>query len=297
MNTHKNRHSSKSTKISRIVVPVDFSGHSSNALRQAIILAKAFSAQIDLLHIITPIYLSANSALVPVGDVFYDRLLKEAKNSLEKIANDIRAKEKIVIHVKTSLGSVADTILSYTKKIKANLIVMGTHGTSGVKEFFVGSNAFRVVNHASCPVFTVQKRTTKKGYKTIVIPIRAELNSRDKVNLVATLAKTFGSKIIVAGYTGGNNKAEKEKVKHYVSQVVAFLKNEGIEHESAFLTNPNFTQAILEHAKTHKADLVSIMTKHDFSLAQIINGTYAQQFVNHSRIPVLSVPDSLKFEF
>ncbi|WP_396127461.1 universal stress protein [Aurantibacillus circumpalustris] len=174
---------------------------------------------------------------------------------------------------------------------------MGTHGTSGVTEFFVGSTAFRVVNHASCPVLTVQKRSTKKSYKTIIVPIRAELNSRNKVNLVAKIAKTFSSKIIVTGYTSGNNKTEKEKVKQYVSQVIAFLKNEGIEYESVFLSNSNFTKAILDHAKEQKADLLAIMTKHDFSLAQIINGTYAQQFVNHSKIPVLSVPDTLKFEF
>ena len=297
MITQKKHTSSKSTKISGILVPIDFSLHSSNALRQAILMAKQFSAQIDLLHAITPIYLSANSALVPVGDVFYNRLLKEARITLEKIAEAINAKEKIVINVKASLGPVAETIINYSKKIKANLIIMGTHGTAGVTEFFVGSNAFRVVNHAPCPVLTVQKRSTKKSYKTIVVPIRAELNSRNKVNLVAKIAKSFGSKIIVTGYTKGSNKTEKEKVKQYVSQVVAFLKNENIEYESIFLSNPNFTKALLDHAKKYKADLLAIMTKHDFSVGQILNGTYAQQFVNHSKIPVLSVPDTLKFEF
>ena len=297
MITQKNRSTPKSTKISRILVPVDFSLHSSNALRQAILMAKEFSAQIDLLHAVAPIYLSANSALVPVGDVFYNRLLREAKTTLQNIADDISAKEKIILNVKTSLGPVAETIISYSKKIKASLIIMGTHGTSGVTEFFVGSNAFRVVNHSPCPVITVQKRITKKSYKIIVLPIRAELNSRNKVNLVAKLAKAFASKIIVTGYTSGNNKTEKEKVKRYVSQVVAFLKNEDIAYESVFFNDSNFTKAVLDHAKKYRADLLAIMTKHDFSVAQIINGTYAQQFVNHSKIPVLSVPDSLKFEF
>jgi nucleotide-binding universal stress UspA family protein len=53
---------------------------------------------------------------------------------------------------------------------------------------------------------------------------------------------------------------------------------------------------MIDHAKEQKADLFVIMTKHDFSLKQILNGTYAQQFVNHSKIPVLSVPDTVKFD-
>lgn len=297
MITRKNRSQSKSSKISRIIVPIDFSEYSSNALRQAIIMAKAFNAEIDLIHAVAPIYLSANSSLVPVGDVFYNRLLKEAELNMHKIANEINLKEKVVIHVKTHLGPVSDSIITHAKKIKANLIIMGTHGTSGVKEFFVGSNAYRVVNHAPCPVLTVQKRTTKKGFKTIVLPIRPELNTRNKVNLVAKLAKTFGSKILITGYSDQISKAGKTKATQYVKQVEAFLKSEGIVYKSFFKSDSNFTKVMIDHAKEQKADLFVIMTKHDFSLNQVLNGTYAQQFVNHSKIPVLSVPDTVKFEF
>jgi nucleotide-binding universal stress UspA family protein len=284
-------------KIKQILVPIDFSEFSSNALREAIHIARIFTAKIELIHVVTPVYVTGNETLIPRGDAFYGKLLKQAEKGLVKIAKEVEAREAIKISVKTSLNTVHAAILEHAEKTKTNLIVMGTHGTGGVKEFFAGSNAYRVVSESECPVLTVQKRTARKGFKKIVLPLRTELNSRQKVNLVATLAKAFMSEIIIAGYTDGKNESEARKIALYANQVEKFLNKEAIACSKTFINDKNFTKAIIDHAKKHKADLVAVMTNHDFSLSQILNGPYAQQFVNHSPIPVLSVPNTLQFEY
>jgi hypothetical protein len=75
------------------------------------------------------------------------------------------------------------------------------------------------------------------------------------------------------------------------------LKHEAIDYKSYFINNENFAKSIIGFASKQKADLIAIMTSHDFSLDQVLKGSYAQQFVNHSGIPVLSSPDTLKFEY
>lgn len=288
----------KPTKINRILVPFDFSEHASNALRHSIFLAKCFMAEIELLHVVTPIYITPDSTgLLPRNDTYYNRLLKKSLYNLKNIAKAVSSKEGIKISCKTSLNVIHREIINYAKKRKVSIIVMGTHGTSGIIEFFAGSNASRVVNAAPCPVITVQNRKFLNGYKKIILPIRAEINSRQKVNLVATIAKTMMSKIIITGYLGSSYKSEKIKVNNYVKQVENFLRKESISFSSTIIKHTNFTKAIINHANKNKADLIAIMTKHDFSLNQILNGSYAQQFVNHSKIPILSVPNSLKFNY
>ncbi|MEO6303742.1 MAG: universal stress protein, partial [Bacteroidia bacterium] len=103
------------------------------------------------------------------------------------------------------------------------------------------------------------------------------------------------SKILIVGYT--NNKNDTVKVKQYVAQVEKFLKHEAIECKPFFINDENFTESILNFASKQKADLVAIMTDHSFSLKQMLNGTHAQQFVNHSKIPVLSSPNTLQFDY
>lgn len=288
----------KPSKIKRILVPFDFSEHSSNALRQAIFMAKCFMAEIDLIHVITPVYATPNhAALLPTNDRFYSKLLKDAHSSLKVIADEVSSKEGLTIHCKSSLNIVHKEILNYAKKRKTDLIIMGTHGVSGIVEFFAGSNAQRVVTESKCPVITVQKRSISKGFKKIVLPIRTELNSRQKVNLVATIAKTLMAKVYITGYLEGSNKSEKIKVMSYVKQVENFLKQESISYSSSIIKDNNFPKAIIAQAKKHKADLIAVMTTHDFTLNQILNGSYSQQFVNHSKTPVLSIPNTLEFEY
>ncbi len=293
----KRNTSNKTLQIKRILVPFDFSECSSNALREAIFMAKVFMAKIDLLHVVTPVYVTASSSssLLPFNDTYYQRIMKRAEKLMLDISREISNKEAVDINYKTTLNTVYDGILNYANKIKADLIVMGTHGTSGVREYFAGSNAYRVVNEALCPVITVQKKITKKGFKTIVLPIRSELNSRQKVNLVSFIAKSMFSKVLIVGYA--ENKSEARKVKQYAKQVQEYLQELSINSSNVLIEDNNFTKSIIKYAQGNKADLIAIMKNHDFSLDQLLKGSYAQQFVNHSKIPVLAIPNTIEFEY
>jgi nucleotide-binding universal stress UspA family protein len=141
-----------------IVVPVDFSQPSNNALRYAIRLADQFGSILRLVHVVEPApFLNdlPNVALIR-SDA---ELAKAAKVKLQALAQD-EIDELITVYPEVRIGKPYQEIVAAAKVGDADLIVIATHGYTGLKHTFLGSTAERVVRHAHCPVLVV--RQTKK---------------------------------------------------------------------------------------------------------------------------------------
>jgi nucleotide-binding universal stress UspA family protein len=143
-------------QIKTILVPVDFSAGSNCAVEWAQALAAAFSARLVLLHVIDT---SANAMIGGPGGVLappppaalYDELRDEARAAMAAMAARIPDATP-VLHE----GAPRQEILNTAAEIKADLIVMGTHGRTGLAHLLFGSVAEHVVRHASVPVFTIR---------------------------------------------------------------------------------------------------------------------------------------------
>jgi len=277
-------------KIKKILVPTDFSETAGNALSQAIYMAKLNKAAIKLIHVVVPIYITSPNSSVPSSDIFYTTIIDQSNEGLKKIAAEIAETNAIGVSYEVKLGNISDEICNIAEKEKFDIIIMGTHGTSGVREFFAGSNAYKVVNHAECPVLTIQKKPSKQSFKNIILPIRLEITSRQKVDFAIEMARLFDSTIFITGFTDDKNESKQFKVKQYVEQVEKYLTKLNVKYKSTSIFADNFTKEILDYAEKNKADLIVVMKKHDFSLNQLVNGVYSEQFVNHSAIPILSIP-------
>ena len=277
-------------KIKKILVPTDYSETAGNALSQAIYMAKLNQAIIKLIHVVTPIYVTTPNSSVSMSDTLYVTMVNEASAELKKIAAKIGQTNAIAVEFDVKVGNVSDEVCEMAEREKIDLIIMGTHGTSGVKEFFAGSNAYKVVNHAGCPVLTIQKKIDQQSLKNIILPIRLEISSRQKVEYAIEIARLFDATIFITGYTDDKNESQQFKVKQYVEQVEKYLTKLNVKHKSISIFADNFTKEILDYAKENKADLIVVMKKHDFSLNQLVKGVYSEQFVNHSAIPILSIP-------
>ena len=142
-------------RIEKILVPVDFSEHSARALEMAIDLAKAFGAEIHLLHCyqVQPLSISPYGIALPEG---FDRDVRQAAESR---TDEWRAKVTLEgIEVEVSLSSRFPSLeISETASgVGADLIVMGTRGLSGIRHVLLGSVAERTLRLAPCPVLTVK---------------------------------------------------------------------------------------------------------------------------------------------
>ena len=150
--------------IKRVLVPVDFSGDSLNALAYARDLVKPFKAEVVLVHVVEPIYYAAPADMYmtsPNLASIIDEQQRLAAQQLKRIAGDL---EKKGLRVRTVLknGSPAQIIIDTAQRTGTDLIVMATHGHTGLAHLFMGSVAEKVVRTATCAVLTVRSTLLKK---------------------------------------------------------------------------------------------------------------------------------------
>ncbi|MES2763484.1 MAG: universal stress protein [Bacteroidota bacterium] len=276
--------------LKKILVPVDFSTTAMQALKQAVVIAKTSGAAIKIIHVTQQVYFPADEVAITNNDSINKAISKRSATELKKIVKTIQLTDGIKVDFEMQSGNVIDAICYLAEKEKFDLIIMGTHGISGVKEFFAGSNSYKTVRHSICPVLTIQQNAGTANFKTIVLPIRLERSSRQKVDYVVEMARLFNSTVIIAGYTDDKEESKQFKVKQYVAQVEKYLAKHSITYKSKLIFAPDFAKEILKLAKKSNAGLIVTMKEHDFSMDQLIKGSYSEQFVNHSPIPVLSIP-------
>jgi len=143
----------------RILVPTDFSTHAESALGYATALAKQSGASVEVLHVLDEPFMPATwSAEVYLPDLpeLREQLAADADARLADYRERIH-KDGIPILTTTRSGRPAEVIVAYAKAAGADLIVMGTHGRSGLSHLFMGSVAERVIRTAPCPVLTVRE--------------------------------------------------------------------------------------------------------------------------------------------
>ncbi len=140
-------------KHGKIVVPTDFSEPSDEALRRGLLLAKAFDAEVHLLHVLEPvIYFETDLlSLYPVDEmieVMRAGVKRRLKKQVAKVGGEV------ITHLLEAVGDPGRAICRFSEEMPADLIVIGRHGRQGVIEhMLIGSTAERVVRHAPCSVF------------------------------------------------------------------------------------------------------------------------------------------------
>jgi len=144
------------TAFRRILHPTDFSPASAPALRRAVALARACRAPLVLLHVMTPPSPFIGEGVPPSS--YADLLLVARRSSKRRLAAALARVKREGVRSRAIFeeGLPADEILRAARRARADLIVMGTHGRSGVSRVFMGSVAERVVRESRCPVLTVR---------------------------------------------------------------------------------------------------------------------------------------------
>jgi universal stress protein A len=148
---------SASLQIKSILVPIDFSAPSKKALDYAVPFAEQFGAKLTLLHVVEPVATPdfANSFPLMMEN---DKLMAECKAQLQSLVKQEAIDPKLVEKTLVRQGRSFHEITDAARTLKADLIIISTHGYTGLKHALLGSTAERVVRHAPCPVLVVRER-------------------------------------------------------------------------------------------------------------------------------------------
>ncbi|HUQ06713.1 MAG TPA: universal stress protein [Kofleriaceae bacterium] len=141
----------------KLLAPIDFSPHSDEALRVACQLAETFDAPLTLVHVFAaPVYPTPDGSVVAFPSS-YAELVQAANTQVEKVVAAIKRDHNAVrVDGRTLEGVAFREIIGFARKSDTDLIVLGTHGRTGIKHVLLGSVAERVVRKAPCAVLTVR---------------------------------------------------------------------------------------------------------------------------------------------
>ncbi len=277
----------------RILVPTDFTETSYHALEEACGVASKFDAKIFIIHVMeeSPYKLVESEEESNQKEKIV--LQKKVMDQLEKLSKSIT--ERYGLEVNTLLGEakVIQVIDDSVKDNDIDLIIMGTHGTSGIKEFLIGSNAQNVTHGAACPVITFKTASENKGFSTIVLPIESWNSSIEKLDYVSAIAEKYKSKVHILGIMANNKKKETDAVLSLVETAEKYLKESNISCEKKMITGHPVGKEALQYAREIKADLIMVMTEHESRLGAMFSLDFVKHIINHSEIPVMSIKPAM----
>ena len=193
------------------------------------------------------------------------------------------------IEYKLRKGKVYHEVDSLAKNACALMIIAGAHGISGFEEFWIGSNAFKMVTYASVPVITVRNDfKISKDIKNILVPIDNSAETLQKMPFVAQLAQFFKSEVHVVATHSSHLKSIQRISEKYARQAIQYLEDNQVRFVQDSIVSNDITKAVISYAAQINADLISIMTEQETPM-NILMGPHTQQLINQSPIPVLSV--------
>ncbi len=277
--------------IQNVLVPIDFSEASLNALNTAAVIAKRQHATLRLLHVVNRSLLApSHLEVLPMALPMFDLLHSESAETVERLIDMLKEKHQLEVHGEVVDGFVASEICKHAKKIEADLIVMGTHGASGFREFFIGTNAYTVVKHALCPVLTVPPNQSWESFSKILFPVRNTFGALEKYEFLRKIIRHNKAMLLVLGLCDRNDENAITGVENDVRQLERKLHEDEVMSITEILkSTERCANEVLETADLNQMDLIVITANLDHDIRNFFMGPYAQQIVNHAKVPVLSI--------
>lgn len=269
-----------------ILVPTDFSDEAEVALKVAAQLARKHDSEIYLLHMLElPLQLidpvQGNSQNLPEA-LFFMKLAHQRFRELmsKPFLKGITVYETVEFH------KAFDGIMEISKEYNCELIVMGSKGTSGFGEIFVGSNTEKVVRHSDIPVLVIKNEAPEFSIKKFVFATDGEAEESHTLAKAIKFSELLGAQLHLVYVNTPNqflSSAEAEQ------KLEDFCKPHNYQNLNKVIYNDlNIEEGILNYAKKIDADLIGISTHGRKGLAHFFNGSIGEDVVNHAQRPVVT---------
>jgi nucleotide-binding universal stress UspA family protein len=280
MDYHPNFH-----KMQPIVVAVDFSNTAIHALEYSIPLANKLKSDIIM------VWVDKVAATEGIYSDSSNENRNEAKKRFEELIRQYQPEvsKELKLEYKLRKGKVYHELDGLARTMGAMMIVTGAHGISGFEEFWIGSNAFKIVTYATCPVITVRHDFPPgKKIKRILVPVDSSPETLQKFPFIAKVAAVFGSEVHIVATHYSQLKSIQRIAESLADQAGRYLEKQKIRIVRDKIISNDITKHTIDYAMNMNADLISIMTEQE-TPANILLGPHAQQMINQSPVPILSI--------
>ncbi len=273
-----------------VIVGIDFSPCSLNAMKHAVALAANLKASLTLLFVVSPdekLVIDASpkdkSDIITFAEQKLTELVAGCKKYLPADAK---------IQYKIRMGKPSREINTEARNQGNAITVLGTHGCTGFEEFFMGSSAFKTVSGASNPVLTIREGVSiNRDLTDILLPIDDSLETLQKLKPATILAKAFQAKIHLMGFHSGNYPEIKRVIDAYIQKATMYLTENNVRFEVIDVDTSNKVGSTIQIAKDRNINLIIVMKEVESAGENIfIMAPFSEKLVNRSPIPILTVP-------
>ena len=271
----------KSDVMTNFVVPIDFSVDSLKGLEWAILFSQKRSVNIQM------VYVLSNSSDFQPSVVELEQ--KYAQAHFAKLVKEYAprmGKESKLKHI-IKKGKVYREVVNQVNSYKDAVVSASTHGASGFEELFIGSNALKIMAATEQPVFTM-RTMVPRDIRKIVVPIKLHLDTRQKAPMVADIAELFGAEVHVVSISTQKNKRDLARLESYSRQVERYFATRRVKTIQKSLMGESLPSLTCNYCEAVDADLIAIMSS-ALDKWNVMLGSYAQQMVKSSPVPLLSI--------
>ena len=275
----------------KILVPTDFSACADIAWETAIQLSKQLDAELHLFHAAS---LPDNWIDLPVEQgikkTVNERIASVARDKLDE-RKALAEQKGINVLTHFSEGEFLKSIVEFVDQVSIDLVIMGSHGVSGKREWFIGSNTQKVVRKINKTVLVVKDRIPEDNFKNVVFVSGLNENEKEVFQSFIEFISAFDINrvhLLAVNLSGFFNQPT-ILMNEVLEDFKALAK--GYECQTHFYPDYSIEAGIRHFTEDYNVDLIGISNKAKHPIKRIFLGSNVEMIVNHSKVPVLSLDD------
>jgi nucleotide-binding universal stress UspA family protein len=270
------------------LIPLDFHPESEAALEYASGIGGKLNAGLHLVHIIedeSPLY------RLVMNEDQRDMIRRGAYEKLDELAGRIAGPAGLTCSITVHQGKIYDRIIEATQSSKADLIFMGRTESSDMKKNFTGTNTMHIIKEARVPVITLRKNPTEPGCSHILLPLDLTKQSIVQASNAIAAAKMMNARITVVSLLTDGRKSIEIKFIQRLDEIRKVFEKLDVSCDVKLIPpdKKGPVQSLNELAGKLRADMLMIMTQQELNITEFFVGSLAQQIINGSDIPVMSI--------
>ncbi|WP_222539133.1 universal stress protein [Pedobacter polysacchareus] len=280
----------------KIIIPTDFSVPAENAARYALALAKKLKADILLCNAFKVPAEAPMASQVAWPLMDYAEIKEEVNSDLDVMVKSLTdpscslEEEEYCpnLDYESGVGSVSEVVAELAKKEKADLLVMGIAGASGLTQFILGSNSKEMIEKATVPLLLVPYEAEFKKIRKIAFATDLNLEDLQVLEFLLSLASPLNAHITIVHITNKEVDAQskvQEKIDAFFNKIKPIIKSSGIKYE--YVWNIDVDHGLQWLAGQEDVDLIAIAHREHNLLGKIFKGSHTQKLSRHTKIPLL----------
>ncbi|MGY4386169.1 nucleotide-binding universal stress UspA family protein [Pedobacter sp. UYP24] len=278
----------------KLLIPTDFSSCADTSIDFAVQTNKLFTAKLSLLHVINfmgNVYGDYTGMSVEL----YESMIQQSEKEMASLKNQLAKRGVGSVNTEISNSAVTDSILQAIIEQGIDMVIMGTHGASGLKEKFWGTQTAELIGKANVPVIVVPSDYEWKKPEKLLFATNNFVEDKETLMALFEIADFYKVEVQVMVFTGEDEDTELEVITHKRSapgyQAVLERKYPGRAIQVTQLFGRNFEDSITNFVYSNHIDMLAMVSHKRTFLGGLFHPSMTKRISFHTKVPFLVIPD------